>query len=648
VPKTLFLQNRCAAGDVVVLSALFRDIHRTYPGEYELHYVGHCKTLCENNPHIVKFWTQAPRNEKTHNLQYGNYIRIGQRDKRHFLTAFPEEFSKVVKAPVQLQLPKGDLHLSEEEKHSRPYPGRYWVIFPGRKTDWTVKLWSVARWQELVDKLALFDIHCVQTGALGPQFWNPTLSNVTDTLGTDLRQMLSMIYNADGVICPITSGMHVAAALDKPCVVLAGGREAWWWEAYLNTTIPTFGPLASGKVTVPHRYLHTQGLLACCQTKGCWKHKVTKSEPDKNKDKYCELPVDDGHGQYIPKCLEMLSVEHVIEAVMSYYDADGNLLPIGPVPQITYPARPLVTSPAPAPPSTSRIISPPPATPPTPPPAPAPPQLPKPAREAVNLAVTGPGGSDPYEHPLIGGAFTVFLLMYGNETHYHRNSLTSILHTIPRQRRRVRIGCNQVCAATQQWLSQLLDEQQIEKVYWHTTNDKKYPVMRQMFYDPELPIATNYLIWFDDDTHAVDPQWCRKLCCVIAEEHPSGARLYGPALKWHFTKPQMQWLRTRPWFGKRDVRLSNGTPAPNGNYSHFASGWFWALHTDTMRAADIPDVQLGHNGGDYIIGEQLWQAGYNLRGWNNNKQFISCPKNGRRGLVEKHTGTPGWTPGGSV
>lgn len=156
---------------------------------------------------------------------------------------------------------------------------------------------------------------------IGKENFHYPLPGALDVTGpANLREFLWYIYHADGVICCITAAMHIAAALQRPCVVVAGGREHWWWEAYVNTSMQTFGPKAA-PVPVPHRYLHTQDLLPCCMGRGCWKNKVTRAEKDKP-GYYCHDPVDDGYGQIIPQCLNMITPEMVVDAVCSYYPGD--------------------------------------------------------------------------------------------------------------------------------------------------------------------------------------------------------------------------------------------------------------------------------------------------------------------------------------
>jgi hypothetical protein len=179
----------------------------------------------------------------------------------------------------------------------------------------------------------------------------------------------------------------------------------------------------------------------------------------------------------------------------------------------------------------------------------------------------------------------------------------------------------------------------INLIYEHTTNDKKYPVMREMFYDPAHPIETKWLLWFDDDSIADrNPEWLRLLAKVMIEHYPSNHHMIGNKFIWHMLPGQADTYRTRPWYKGREFRMKNGKPSPNGDKILFATGGFWAITAEAMRNCDIPDKQIGHNGGDYTIGEQLYQGGYKIKQWNGKKQFVGTSSVPRRGLDEKHYG----------
>jgi hypothetical protein len=187
-----------------------------------------------------------------------------------------------------------------------------------------------------------------------------------------------------------------------------------------------------------------------------------------------------------------------------------------------------------------------------------------------------------------------------------------------------------------------LKTQPITKIYNAPDNPGKYILMRRMFRDTECPIKTPYLIWFDDDTKAVDASWLDRLCETIVANHPQGARLFG----WHmFHDLQMymknghdplKWFHEATWWRNRFLRV-RGTrqEAPNGTVLDFVPGWFWAMATEMIEKADIPDARLKHNG-DMAIGAAVHQAGFRLQDFNANKTLIWTPtraQGGRRGVA---------------
>lgn len=325
--RKFLLEHKRAPGDILVMSALVRDIALTYPNECTVSVHTSIKAIWDNNPYLVESDTSDTRTDIEHiKLNYGDSLNLVNNRNKHFLTAFHEDFEEKSGLHVPLRYPRPDYHLSDEEKHVPLVSGRYWVIISGGKTDFVTKHWNYKRYQQVANILKQGGIHCVQLGALGGnrelQHFHPRLENTLCLVGlTTVRDMARIIYHADGVICPVTAAMHLAAALQKPCVVVAGGREEWWWEAYAPG-LGNFGTELFEDVKVPHRFLHTIGRLDCCQRRGCWRNKVESAT-----EIACRYPLNVG-GQILPKCMQMIEVNHVIEAIMSYY-TDGSLPPIG-------------------------------------------------------------------------------------------------------------------------------------------------------------------------------------------------------------------------------------------------------------------------------------------------------------------------------
>ena len=189
----------------------------------------------------------------------------------------------------------------------------FWIIVAGGKRDYTIKWWDQARWQRVVDHFR-GRILFVQVG--DEKHVHAPLRGVLDFRGkTKLRQLVRLVYHAQGIVCPVTLLMHLAAAIEvkggkpknRPCVVVNGGREPVHWEAYPH-----------------HQFVHTIGALPCCEHGGCWKSRtVPLGDGDKKDESLCVsvLPADlaaDRSGP-LPRCMDMISAEEVARRVALYF-----------------------------------------------------------------------------------------------------------------------------------------------------------------------------------------------------------------------------------------------------------------------------------------------------------------------------------------
>jgi hypothetical protein len=676
-PHPITINNVWALGDTVCLSAFVRDLHLAYPGQYRTALSGNYRSFWENSPHV--FRGEQPRGQ-LYTPEYLEGIRAAGRGvKVHFLSWFHRDFETKFGIKVPVRFPHGDVHLSEKERQDRPFPGlRYWLVNAGGKLDMTAKVWHTARYQAVVDRLAALGVPCVQTGADMRKHFHPRLANCPSAIGkTDsIRKLFSLVYHAEGVVCGITGLMHLAAAFKKPCVVIAGGREEPWWEGYVNSWHDTaFGPKCP-PVDPEHRFLHTIGLLDCGVgnlAKGCWRDRAVPVERAdltnaRQKEKLCRLPLR-LPDQSVPQCMQMIEVDHVVEAVMSYYER-GELPPVGP-PKGTYRAAG-----TPAPSNQEQAVAAElgrgkeaPAVPSVPPlPADYPlvdaggteigraldwlrdAEAPRPIfagpREFVPAAGEDPG-LGLLDHPYLGGKVTAFACCWGDHHALAKRCVDSILETVPARRLDLRVGANQVCDKTRAYLEGF-PPGVITKVYYDRgdPNDpkarKKYPCMRQMFWDPECPIVTPYVVWFDDDSWAADKGWLAQLARAVVDNHGHGCRMYGTKF-YHDLTPYRssgyspeRWFRSAPWWTGRPLRV-RGNPnleSPNGTVIEFVTGGFWALAAEVLRAADVPDTRLRHNGGDVTIGEQVHQAGFKIKDFSRDKKPVRWSDAKRRGYRE--------------
>lgn len=612
--RQIVLKHQKALGDTVLMTALVRDLQATYPNQFKIDIQSNWSRVWYNNPHIGEFMPKVfSRSDvvelswKSAIYSHARVVEDGVERRRHILGWYHHAFEKQTGIRIRPLKPYADIHLTDSEKQPI-VSGNYWVIVGGGKLDATVKHWHFDRIQEVVRRLKDRGIEVVQIGATHKNHIHPNLPDSLNMIGKteDIRDLFSLIYNSQGVICGVTGPMHIAAAFQKPCVVFAGGREEVWFEAYTNDQ-DSFGTDCS-PVPVEHRFLHSIGKLSCCLEHGCWRNRTVPIEEEDITLKphgLCLQPKRLPDKTAIATCQDLITVDDVVSAVLSYNTpcADKPL-------EIMRPTAVTVQQPE------FRTKFP---------------------QELFAVHGKAFAGTNVLDHPIIGGKLTVCVLCYGSYTDLAKKCLGSLFNTIPVTRLDVRVATNQASQETIDYLNLL----PLRKLYVHPGNDFKYPVMREMFYDPECPIETKYLLWLDDDTYVVDPNWSRNLCELIVANHEQGYRMYGD-LKYHnlanYGPTAGNWFKEASWYSGIPFRsTSRGPETPNGSVIDFAVGWCWAACVESLRIAGVPDIRLAHNGGDITIGEQMHQAGFNLMQWNRQKSQIACPtreNGGRRGFSQ--------------
>ena len=293
-----------------MLSAAVRDLHLNFPGEFITDVRTSCPELWENNPNLTSLLESAPGVE----LLECHYplINYANQTPYHSLNGFIEFLNNQLNIRIRPTEFHGDIHLSELEKswfsQVHELTGAdipFWIIVAGGKRDITIKWWSSERFQEVVDHFR-GRIQFVQVGET--HHHHPLLDGVIDLRGkTDLRQLVRLVHHSQGVLCGVTAIMHLAAAVerkdtgahDRPCVVVAGGREPPHWEAYPS-----------------HQFLHTVGMLPCSGG-GCWRDRTQPLGDGDERDRpehICLNVIGE-----LPRCMDMITATDVIRSVERYF-----------------------------------------------------------------------------------------------------------------------------------------------------------------------------------------------------------------------------------------------------------------------------------------------------------------------------------------
>jgi ADP-heptose:LPS heptosyltransferase len=308
--RKLILRSAYAVGDIVVLTAALRDLHLAYPKRFLTDVRTSCDELWQHNPYIT------PLREGDKGVEIidcePDLIRDCNRTPYHYIQAYSEFLNARLDLQIKPTAFHGDIHVTEVEKswfsQVHELTGEdtpFWIIVAGGKNDITIKWWSSERYQQVVDHFR-GKILFVQVGEL--QDHHPALNGVIDLRGkTDLRQLLRLVYHSQGVLCGVTGLMHLAAAVerkeradhDRPCVVVAGGREPPQWETY-----------------PAHQFIHNVGMVPC-SAGGCWRSRVRPLGDGNERDlpnQICEDVVGD-----LPRCMDLITAGDVIGRVEGYF-----------------------------------------------------------------------------------------------------------------------------------------------------------------------------------------------------------------------------------------------------------------------------------------------------------------------------------------
>lgn len=313
--RKVIFKNSQSPGDILMLSAAIRDLKLSHP-DILIDVRTPCSAIWENNCNLTKLRDDDP-DVKIYDVGYP-IIHKSNTGQYHFIHGFRKDIEKKLQLKIEPTVFKGDIHLSQTEKlwasqiEELGIKEDFWIIVAGGKFDFTAKWWNPTYYQKVVNHFK-GKITFVQCGE--KHHWHPPLQGVVNLIGhTDLRQFIRLIYHSSGVLSPITFAMHAAAAIpmkknfkNRPCVVIAGGREPSQWEKYPH-----------------HRFLETNGCLNCCGNGGCWKSRcqTVDDSDDKNEPKnLCIYPVTiPNMNLSIPKCMDMIKPKDVIRAIEMYYE----------------------------------------------------------------------------------------------------------------------------------------------------------------------------------------------------------------------------------------------------------------------------------------------------------------------------------------
>lgn len=294
----ILLRFHQCPGDTLCATPAVRALALAYP-EYAIRVQGGgSEAIFAHNPFVQDFEGRADEEVKLDNsLIHSSHLPW------HFLHSYVHTINNALGVNLSLGMARPEVFLADDEKATRPIPHRYWLLNAGCKKDYTVKRWPAEYFQEVIDALQ-GRVTFVQVGQSKDD--HPPLRRVINFIDkTDLRQLITLAYHADGALTPESFLHHLMAAHNKPCVTLAAGWLSKHWITY-----------QSGHLLSRH------GCLDCCREKACGKARVVETAPkrDPKNKRLCLLPVLDTFSQPVAKCMALIKPPEVVRAIGTYLE----------------------------------------------------------------------------------------------------------------------------------------------------------------------------------------------------------------------------------------------------------------------------------------------------------------------------------------
>ena len=278
-------------GDTLTATCAVRDFKAAYP-HCRIHLSTNFPEVWYHNPYIEE---QPLESSDTVEFGTGYLTNKSNLWDLHLANAFRVSLEKHLGIIIPQGPIKPDIWMTKEEIEAPPrIEGPYWIITTGGEPQWTAKMYPDAGWQEVVDLLP--EIKFVQLMTINDP--RPILNNVINMKGktNNVRELFKMFYHAQGTLGLVSMHMHLSAAFDNPCVVVAGAREPEWFTHYYG-----------------HQYLCTNGCLPCASVHACWKCEIFSCKETRKK-----LGLESFEGA-TPPCVAMIKPQQIADAVRNYY-----------------------------------------------------------------------------------------------------------------------------------------------------------------------------------------------------------------------------------------------------------------------------------------------------------------------------------------
>lgn len=303
-PKEVIFNNRQALGDILTFTCGVRDFKKQFP-DVRVGVHSTAMHIWDHNPHIDHTFRPGTleNDKKIVKIGPGFLTNKSGTWDYHMANAFRLDIQNKLNVKITQGEVRPDIWMTEEEYNRKPVidiDKPYWVFIYGGEPGWPSKQYH--RWQEVINILK-DDIQFVQLGVKKHPY--PILDNVIDYVGrtedrnTGIRDLFNIFLHAQGSLGLVSMHMHLSAAFNNPCCVLAAGREPASFTQYYG-----------------HQYVQNNGTMKCSETKACW---ACKLEGCRNLVDPTNIPTKNHNTKQVPKCVDIIEPEQIAEGIRQYY-----------------------------------------------------------------------------------------------------------------------------------------------------------------------------------------------------------------------------------------------------------------------------------------------------------------------------------------
>lgn len=211
----------------MVGSIVVESLARQYPGRFAVDVMGvYSEAIFAHCPHITRV------NRKTQPIRLEQPLIHQSHNGHTFAFAMCHHVGQQLGVELLPQTNRPILYFTDHEKLARPLKEPYCLVNAGYKDDCQLKWYS--RWQEVVLQLhkTYPGLKVVQVGESfhhHPALKGENVVNMIGRMDGNGRKLMTWSLHSEFGLGPISFLMHVFAAVEKPYVCLATGREPLNW-----------------------------------------------------------------------------------------------------------------------------------------------------------------------------------------------------------------------------------------------------------------------------------------------------------------------------------------------------------------------------------------------------------------------------------